>query len=84
MSSTTVTVRLTPELKAALGRLAEATDRTRSYLAGEAIADFVARELAIVEGIRRGIDDATREDLVPHEVAMKRLRSTIAKGRKST
>ncbi len=83
MSSTTVTVRLNPEVKAALSRLAAATARTRSYLAGEAIADYVARELAIVEGIREGLDDAENERLVSHDAAMKRVRNTLTKRRKS-
>ncbi len=44
-------------VKKRLGRLAEHTKRTKSYLAGEAIASFVERELAIVEGIKRGLED---------------------------
>src|SRR6267143_1273729 len=56
-TSTTLTVRLSPEVKKRLGRLAGHTKRTRSFLAGEAIADFVERELAIVEGIKRALDD---------------------------
>jgi predicted transcriptional regulator len=37
-SSTTVTVRLPVKVKNQLGRLAKRTSRTKSYLAGEAIA----------------------------------------------
>jgi predicted transcriptional regulator len=55
------------------------TKRTKSYLAGEAIADFVERELAIVEGIKRGLEDMDAGRLVPHKTAMRRLRSTIAR-----
>jgi predicted transcriptional regulator len=33
----------------------ETLKRTKSCLAGEAIADSVARELAIIEGIDRGL-----------------------------
>jgi predicted transcriptional regulator len=49
----TLTVRISPDVKKRLGRLAGHTRRTSSYLAGEAIADFVDRELAIVEGMAR-------------------------------
>jgi predicted transcriptional regulator len=83
MASTTVTVRISPEVKEALGRLAKTTDRTGSHLAGRAIADYVARELAIVEGIAEGLDDAENGRLVPHGTAMRRVRNTIAKRRKS-
>jgi len=70
MESTTLTVRLTPELKRRLGELAERTRRTRSFLAGEAIADYVARELAIVAGIERGLEDMRAGRVVPHEEVM--------------
>jgi predicted transcriptional regulator len=82
MSSTTLTVRVSPELKKRLGRLANHTKRTKSYLAGEAITDFVERELAIVEGIKRGLDDMHAGRVVPHKVAMRRLRATIARAAK--
>jgi len=74
--STTLTVRLSPQTKKQLGRLAAHTRRTRSYLAGEAIANFVERELAIVEGIKRGLDDMHAGRVVPHKTAMRRLRTT--------
>ena len=59
--STTLTVRLSPEVKKRLGRLAGHTKRTKSFLAGEAITDFVDRELAIVDGIKRGLADIRRD-----------------------
>jgi predicted transcriptional regulator len=76
-TSTTLTVRLSPEVKKRLGRLAGHTKRTRSFLAGEAIADFVERELAIVEGIKRGLDDMNAGRVAPHKDAMRRLRATV-------
>ena len=39
--STTMTVRLSRELKGKLERLAESTRRSKSYLAAEAIAEYV-------------------------------------------
>jgi predicted transcriptional regulator len=81
MNSTTLTVRVSPQVKKRLGRLASQTKRTKSYLAGEAISDFVERELAIVEGIKRGIDDMHAGRVVPHKVAMRRLRATIARAK---
>jgi predicted transcriptional regulator len=77
--STTLTVRISPQVKKRLGRLAVETKRTKSYLAGEAIADFVERESTAVEGIKRGLEDVRAGRLVPHKVAMRRLRETIAR-----
>ena len=67
MSSTTLTVRLSPETKERLSRLAGRTRRTRSFLAAEAITDFVERELAIIEGVERGRDDVRAGRVVPHD-----------------
>lgn len=80
--SETVTVRLSPETKEKLAILAEETRRTKSFLAGEAIANYVDRELAIVEGIKRGIADIEAGRVVPHEEAMRRLRATVERNRR--
>ena len=83
MTTTTLTVRLTPELKDRLSLLAERTRRTKSFLAGEAIADYVARELEIVQGIERGLDDMRSGRVTPHDEAMRRVRATIDKAQES-
>jgi predicted transcriptional regulator len=83
MASTTLTVRLAPELKDRLGMLAERTRRTKSFLAGEAIADYVARELEIVAGIERGLDDRTAGRVVPHEEVMADIAATIEQAKSS-
>jgi predicted transcriptional regulator len=77
-ASTTLTIRLTPEVKERLGRLADTTHRTKSFLAAEAITSYVAREAEIIEGIERGLADAKAGRLVPHDEAMARLEATIA------
>lgn len=77
MSSTTMTVRLSTDAKDKLSRLAEHTNRSLSFLAGQAITDYAERELAIVEGIERGLDDAREGRLIPHDEAMRRLRTAI-------
>jgi predicted transcriptional regulator len=76
--STTLTVRVPPKVKKQLDRLATSTRRTKSFLAGEAIASYVDRELEIVEGIKRGIEDMKAGRLIPHEEAMRQLDATIA------
>jgi predicted transcriptional regulator len=81
MNSTTLTVRLSPELKERLGKLAEHTHRTKSFLAGEAIAGYVARELEIVAGIERGLDDMKAGRVISHEDAMADIHATIKKAK---
>jgi predicted transcriptional regulator len=81
--SETVTVRISPETKSRLEALAEHTRRTKSFLAGEAIADYVERELAIVEGIKRGLADIEAGRTVPHEEVKKRVMAAIKRAAKS-
>lgn len=49
-----LTVRLPPEAKAKLDRLAGRTRRTQDELAGEVLTAYVERELAVIEAIERG------------------------------
>ena len=76
-TSTTMTIRLDPQLKAKLGRLADETCRSRSFLAAEAVEAYVNRELAIIEGVERGLADAKAGRTISHEDAMASLRQTI-------
>lgn len=76
--SETITVRLPADVKQRLGRLAERTKRTKSFLASEAIAGFVERELRIVEGIERGLADLRKGHVVEHDEAMAELDEAIA------
>lgn len=76
-ASTTMTIRLDPQLKAKLGRLAEGTRRNRSFLAAEAVETYVDRELAIIEGIQRGVADVTAGRTIGHEEAMATVQRAI-------
>lgn len=77
--STTMTIRVSPELKKKLDRIASATSRSRSFLAGEAVAAYVDRELEIIDGIKRGMADAEAGRLVSHEEAMAEIFDVIRK-----
>ncbi|MDW9547361.1 ribbon-helix-helix protein, CopG family [Sinorhizobium meliloti] len=77
--STTMTIRVSPELKKKLDRIARATSRSRSFLAGEAVAAYVDRELEIIDGIKRAMADAEAGRLVPHEEAMAEIFDVIRK-----
>lgn len=77
-ASTTLTIRLTREAKRQLNDLAHLTHRTKSFLAADAIAKYVARESEIIGGIERGLADMKAGRVVPHDEAMARLEGTIA------
>ncbi|WP_150129917.1 CopG family ribbon-helix-helix protein [Sinorhizobium sp. RAC02] len=77
MSSTTMTIRVSADLKEKLDRLAVDTRRSRSFLAAEAVSAYVAKELAIVEGINEGLEDIRNGRTVSHGDAMSDLSSII-------
>jgi len=76
-SSTTLTIRVTADVKARLGRLALDTRRSRSFLAAEAVSDYLDREQVIINGVKRGLADVSAGRLVSHEVAMAELANAI-------
>lgn len=80
-ASSTMTIRLSSELKDKLDRLADGTRRSRSFLAAEAVSAYVERELAIIEGIQRGLDDVAAGRVIPHDQAMDELDAYIAEMR---
>ncbi|MBY5443567.1 ribbon-helix-helix protein, CopG family [Rhizobium leguminosarum] len=82
--STTMIIRIRPDVKEKLDRIAADTQRSKSFLAGEAVAAYVERELEIIEGIKRGMADAEAGRVIPHEQAVAEMREVIedAKRRK--
>jgi predicted transcriptional regulator len=85
-ASTTMTIRVSADVKDKLARIAADTRRSKSFLAGEAVSAYVDREFEILEGIRRGLADGEAGRVVPHAQAMAEARELIAelKRRKST
>jgi predicted transcriptional regulator len=79
--STTLTVRLSTETKDRLATLADRTRRTRSFLAAEAIADYVARELAIVEAIETGRAEVRAGRVTPQDAVADEARGIIEAAR---
>lgn len=76
-ASTTMTIRVRPDVKEKLDRIAAGTQRSKSFLAGEAVAAYVDRELEIIEGIKRGMADAEVGRVVPHDEAMAEIDAVI-------
>lgn len=61
-TSTTMTIRLPEDVKQRLSRLAESTDRSRSWLAADAIAGYLERQEWQIEEIEQGVRDADAGD----------------------
>jgi predicted transcriptional regulator len=76
-----MTLRLSSETKAKLDDLARHTRHTRSFLAGEAITDYVERELAIVAGIHRGLADQEAGRVTPHREAMAHIGNALLRAK---
>lgn len=55
---TVISAHTKPEISERLGRLAEATKRSKSFLAGEAIERYLAEEEAFIESVERGLAQA--------------------------
>ena len=77
--TTTITVRVPLDVKDKLDRLAELTDRSRSFHTAAALADYARSELEIVEAITRGLADSKAGRGTPHKQAMAELRGEIAR-----
>ncbi len=76
MSQTmTMTVRLEPELKSRLDRLAEVTHRSKSYLAAEAVREYIELNEWQIEEISEAINEADAGDFASDQ----EVRATFAK-----
>ncbi|TMJ56002.1 MAG: ribbon-helix-helix protein, CopG family [Alphaproteobacteria bacterium] len=67
MRSTTFTVRVNPVAKKRLERLAKNTGRSRSFLAAEAINEYLDVNEWQVSGIKQAIASLDRGEGVPHQ-----------------
>jgi predicted transcriptional regulator len=76
-ASTTMTIRVSEDLKEKLGRLAHDTRRSRSFLAAEAVSAYVERELQIIEGVQRGLADVDAGRVVAQDEAMAEVYAAI-------
>lgn len=64
---TAFTVRVPDETAAKLDQLAEKLDRSRSYMAAQAIEDFIAREEWQLAEIEAGLAEADRGEFATTE-----------------
>jgi RHH-type rel operon transcriptional repressor/antitoxin RelB len=67
MPSTTFTVRVEAEVKKRLEKLAKSTGRSRSFLAAEALNEYLDGIEWQVAGVKRAMASLDRGDGVPHQ-----------------
>ncbi len=60
--STTMTIRIEPELKSRLDKLSAVTHRSKSFLAAEAVREFVELNEWQIEEIKAAINEADAGD----------------------
>ena len=78
MTDITFSVRIPQETKLMLEALSKSMQRSKNFLAREAITQFVQNEAEIVEGITQGLEDVKAGRTVPHEEVVKTSRKIIA------
>ena len=67
MSSTTFTVRVEPQVKKRLEKLARSTGRSRSFLAAEAISEYLDVNEWQVAGVKRAMASLDRGEGIAHK-----------------
>ncbi|KAI5913126.1 CopG family ribbon-helix-helix protein [Thauera sp. 2A1] len=65
--STTMTVRIEPDVRERLDALADATQRSRSFLAAEAIREYVETNEWQLREIQNGVSEAEAGDFASDE-----------------
>lgn len=73
--TTLISARVSPELAERLAALAEFTQRSKSYLAAQAIEEFINVQEWQVQAIREGIEAAKNGDVASHAQALAVLNS---------
>jgi len=68
-----LTLRLDSKLKKKLDKLAKATERSRSFLAAEAIREFVALNEWQIEDTKRAVQEADAGDFLTEEEFNRRI-----------
>jgi len=80
-ATTTFAVRVPVDLKRRLDQLAEAADRSRSWVAADALQHYVEDQQWQMAEIEEGLRDAEEGRVIPHEKVERWLRSWGSKRR---
>jgi predicted transcriptional regulator len=65
-----------------LDRLARSMDRPRSWVVGQAIDRYLEHQDWFAREVERGIEQADRGELVPHDQVMSEIREKVRKRRR--
>lgn len=76
--STTMTVRLNDTLKARLEQLSEMTARSKSFLAAEAISQYIDINEWQINEVKQGLVEADADELIAHTDIVKHWENKLA------
>ncbi len=76
-----MTLRLEPQLRRQLDHLAKVQRRSRSFVAAEAIREYVAVNAWQIEEIQKGLDEADRGDFASPEQVRRTMRKWTGRKR---
>ncbi len=81
MASSILTLRLESRLKRQLDKLAQATHRSRSYLAAEAIREYVALNAWQIAEIEKAVAEADRGEFASEQEVQRAFKKWTRRGR---
>lgn len=80
--STTISVRVNPEIEAQLAELAQATDRPKSWHLEQALKNYLEVQSWQIAHIKKAIESADAGDLIPHEEVRRNIRKRVSRSSK--
>jgi predicted transcriptional regulator len=80
--SETLSIRLSPEMRAQLDVIAKSTQRSMSFLGSEAIARYIKSEADLIKGIEQAQAEMRAGEVISHDEAMQSMRAAIRDGAK--
>ncbi|MBU4268437.1 MAG: CopG family transcriptional regulator [Acidobacteria bacterium] len=79
--TSTMTIRLPETIKNKLEDLAQATDRSKAYLAAKAIEEFVTTQEWQIQAIQEAVKeaDSPQAKFIEHDVVVKKMKARMAR-----
>jgi predicted transcriptional regulator len=77
MTGTTITVRVSTELRSRLEAISKETRRSKSFLSNEAIERYVESEEEIISGIKQAMKEMDEGKWIAHEDVMREIDELI-------
>ena len=82
MSDVPVSFRISPRLNSRLQKLAETTDRPKSWHIARAVEEYLQMQLWQMEQVRKGLEDSRAGRTIPHEQVMAEMDNLIRRSRR--